>query len=62
MIIFELGTGSVDNLVKNQMNNIFINNFELLKQLFFEMYSVLIYLRLRNMCHRDIKPKDIIYF
>lgn len=26
------------------------------------MYSVLVYLRIRNLGHRDLKPSNIIYF
>lgn len=34
----------------------------MIKNTFFLLYSALMYLRLRNIGHRDIKPKNIIDF
>lgn len=61
MIIFECGIDSLENLLKKKPD-IFQENFDLVKKLFSQLFSALVYLRLRNIGHRDIKPANILYF
>jgi DNA phosphorothioation-dependent restriction protein DptG len=60
ILVFEGGEDSVDNLIKKEPN-LFRQNFKLMKQFFSEMYSALMYLRLKNIWHKDFKLSNIVY-
>ena len=61
MLILECGTVSLFSLIQEQPD-IFQKDFGAVKKLFAQLYSAMTYLRVRNIGHRDLKPKNIIYF